>query len=308
MPTLLAINAASAAQYQGPIYAGFWKRVAAYLLDTLLIVIGAVLVGLFFSPYGNFESAFQVSFIILAWLYHATLESGVPQATFGKHAFGITVTDLAGGRISFGRATARYFAQMLSGLTFCIGYAMAGWTKYRQGLHDMVAGCLIVNERALRAGVVSSVSLPTAPAIKGWQIGLIAAAAASPFVIGILAAIAIPQYQAYVERARASDDQRFAQGSDAVAEAYFHGMAAADVVSDFYESRKVLPSSLESLDFKAPTTEYSITMDPQNGMISVSHLIDRWALRFTPSHGTRGLDWDCSAVRLTPAQLGTTCR
>jgi uncharacterized RDD family membrane protein YckC len=51
-----------------------------------------------------------------------------------------------GNRISFGRATGRYFGKILSGLTFTIGYIMAGFTQQKQALHDMIAGCLVINK------------------------------------------------------------------------------------------------------------------------------------------------------------------
>jgi len=59
---------------------------------------------------------------------------------------GIRVTDLNGNRISFGRATGRYFAKIVSSLTFMIGYIIAGFTDRKQALHDMIAGCLVVNK------------------------------------------------------------------------------------------------------------------------------------------------------------------
>jgi uncharacterized RDD family membrane protein YckC len=59
-------------------------------------------------------------------------------------AIGIKVTDLNGNRISFGRATGRYFAKILSGMILMIGYIMAGFTEKKQALHDMIASCLVV--------------------------------------------------------------------------------------------------------------------------------------------------------------------
>ena len=66
------------------------------------------------------------------------------QATLGKKAIGIQVTDLDGERISLARALGRYFAKILSGLILYVGFFMAGWTRRKQGLHDMVAGTLVV--------------------------------------------------------------------------------------------------------------------------------------------------------------------
>jgi uncharacterized RDD family membrane protein YckC len=73
------------------------------------------------------------------------MESSSQQGTLGKMALGIKVTDMNGSRVSFGRATGRYFAKIISGLTFSIGYIMAGFTQQKQALHDIIAGCLIIN-------------------------------------------------------------------------------------------------------------------------------------------------------------------
>jgi len=151
-------------------YAGFWKRFAAFLIDSLLI--GAVVwivmmifgVGLFggmstIDPQQMDEEMAQtvaagviggivMFFIIMSaaqWLYFALMESSSRQATLGKMALGIIVTDLNGNPISFGRATGRYFGKILSGIILYIGYLMAGFTEKKQALHDMIAGCLVVN-------------------------------------------------------------------------------------------------------------------------------------------------------------------
>ncbi len=77
------------------------------------------------------------------WLYFAILESSAWQGTVGKKVLGLRVTDLDGNRISFGRATGRFFAKLVSNFTFMIGYIMAGFTAKKQALHDMIAGCLV---------------------------------------------------------------------------------------------------------------------------------------------------------------------
>jgi uncharacterized RDD family membrane protein YckC len=82
--------------------------------------------------------------IIVTWLYFAILESSGWQATYGKRALGIMVTDVAGRRIGFGRATARHFAKLLSGLFAGVGFLMIAWSSQRQGLHDGLAKTLVV--------------------------------------------------------------------------------------------------------------------------------------------------------------------
>jgi uncharacterized RDD family membrane protein YckC len=92
----------------------------------------------------------MVSFIISgtigllgSWIYEAAMESSSKQATLGKMALGLKVTDLEGRRISFARATGRHFSKIISGCILLIGYIMAGFTQRKQALHDMIAGTLV---------------------------------------------------------------------------------------------------------------------------------------------------------------------
>jgi uncharacterized RDD family membrane protein YckC len=85
--------------------------------------------------------------LAVTWLYHAWMESSEWQATVGKRALGLVVTDMAGQRVSFGRATGRHFAKIITNLVsfgIGLGYLMAAFTAKKQALHDMIAGCLIL--------------------------------------------------------------------------------------------------------------------------------------------------------------------
>ncbi len=81
--------------------------------------------------------------LLASWLYEAILESSPRQATLGKMVLGLKVTDLAGNRISFARASGRHFAKYLSGAILFMGYIIAGFTDRKQALHDMIAGTLV---------------------------------------------------------------------------------------------------------------------------------------------------------------------
>jgi uncharacterized RDD family membrane protein YckC len=80
------------------------------------------------------------------------MESSPKQGTLGKMALGIVVTDMDSRRISFGRATGRYFAKILSGLILGIGFLMVAFTEKKQGLHDILAGTLVVKGSASSTG------------------------------------------------------------------------------------------------------------------------------------------------------------
>ncbi|HBK66344.1 MAG TPA: hypothetical protein DD000_23340, partial [Cyanobacteria bacterium UBA11166] len=73
-------------------------------------------------------------------------ESSPKQATIGKQALGIVVTDLNNQPISFVTATIRHFSKILSGIILLIGYLMVLFTEKKQALHDMLAGTLVVNK------------------------------------------------------------------------------------------------------------------------------------------------------------------
>jgi uncharacterized RDD family membrane protein YckC len=60
-------------------------------------------------------------------------------------ALGLSVTDMQGRRITFARASARFFAKIVTNLIpLFIGYIMAGFTARKQALHDMIASCLVL--------------------------------------------------------------------------------------------------------------------------------------------------------------------
>jgi uncharacterized RDD family membrane protein YckC len=152
-------------------YAGFWLRFVAYLVDSFLLgfAVLALFIPFFFLMGGvaMLESLSHVGHgtlepeqltavlslvfaligvsIIVSWLYFAYLESGEKQATWGKQILSIYVTDLSGNRISFSRASGRFFAKIITRLIpFWIGYIMAGFTERRQALHDMIASTLVL--------------------------------------------------------------------------------------------------------------------------------------------------------------------
>jgi uncharacterized RDD family membrane protein YckC len=133
-------------------YAGFWRRFVAWLLDGLLLSVVTLPFTLQFGSDAAAEaartSAAGTISTVVGWLYYALMESSAKQATVGKMALGIIVTDLEGRRLGFGRATGRYFAKILSALILGIGFLMVAFTARKQGLHDILAGTLVVKGQA----------------------------------------------------------------------------------------------------------------------------------------------------------------
>lgn len=175
----------------GPaIHAGFWRRCAAYLLDSLILFVPSVLINVI--PLLGI-----LMFLAGRWLYFALMESSGWQATLGKRAMGIKVTDDAGRRVSFGVATGRYFGAAISNMILYVGYMLAGWTARKQALHDLMAGTCVVFDD-VQPGRAMPTQRPPMPWY-GWVLN-IALLAVVP--ISILAAISIPAYNDYLTRSR----------------------------------------------------------------------------------------------------------
>jgi len=135
------------------VYGGFLERFAAAFIDGIITTGLGFVVGLFFGivmviggqqDQSILEVVGNLIGMVIGWLYYAIMESSSKQATLGKMALGMKVTDLNGNRIGFGRATGRYFAKTLSFLLLGIGFLMVLFTEKKQGLHDILAGCVIV--------------------------------------------------------------------------------------------------------------------------------------------------------------------
>lgn len=83
--------------------------------------------------------------IALIWGYYVGFEVSRYEATPGKIAMGLRVTDLAGKRVGVVRATVRHFAKALTVATLFVGFFLAFFTRRRQALHDLIAGCLVLS-------------------------------------------------------------------------------------------------------------------------------------------------------------------
>jgi uncharacterized RDD family membrane protein YckC/Tfp pilus assembly major pilin PilA len=203
------------------VHAGFLRRWAAFFVDSLILTsayyavfLVVLVVGVGLSGLGSLQDDEPPAWLVLiyigtsglyfvmAGLYYALLESSRHQASVGKMALGIKVTDSHGARLSFARALGRWAAVALSYLTLYVGFLMAAFTARKQALHDLVANTLVVDrwaytdtperqQRGLSGCLVAFLV----------GMGLMIALA----VLGILAAIAIPAYQDYSQRARVAE-------------------------------------------------------------------------------------------------------
>ena len=153
-------------------YAGLRRRAAAAAIDSILLIAASWLIvlasahawagdltemaadALEIHP-GDFGQLFPIQMAImvgmacaaaspLSWIYGALMESSARQATIGKMAFGMVVTDSDGHRISFLRGMSRNLGKIASALPVFVGLLMVGTTARKQGLHDILTGCLVV--------------------------------------------------------------------------------------------------------------------------------------------------------------------
>ncbi|MCL6712624.1 RDD family protein [Pseudomonas sp. R2.Fl] len=145
------------------VYAGFWKRTAAYTIDSFLLTIITTVIstvtGLAMLPLVMADAtqpllvlvlqvaSYLVQIVVMAG-YFAWFHASPHQATPGKMAVGIKVVDRQGAPISFWRAIGRFFATFVSTLLLMAGYLMAAFTGRKQALHDLICGTLVVDKWA----------------------------------------------------------------------------------------------------------------------------------------------------------------
>lgn len=144
-------------------YAEFWKRVVACFVDLAVLslpgcfglllgftILGALLPN---SSDDAVERAFQLSVLLYVFLlyimstaYFTFFESLPGQATIGKFAVGIRVTDMDGRRPGVARVLARNAGKFLSTVPLFAGFIAAAFTAHHQAWHDRIAGCVVVNK------------------------------------------------------------------------------------------------------------------------------------------------------------------
>lgn len=259
-------------------YAGFWRRVAAVVVDNLVLIIPLVI------------AAYLVHAVLglaLVLLYGAYYESSEKRATLGKMACGIFVTGVGGERIGFGRALGRQalklLGNVLSVVTWLIFFLPAMFTRRRQGLHDMAVSTVV--RRDPGKGIPD-----VAVAIVGGFIPVL-------FVVGMLAAIGIPAYSDYLSRARIG-------GVLAEARSY------QSAVERYYAANQKLPAGLQDIGMPMPASPGVKSFSLRDGRIVVepAGMATMGVLILTPKVSGNTLAWVCSADGVRSAVLPPGCR
>jgi len=136
-----------------PEYVGFWKRVFATLIDSLVMI--AVVVPIALAVYGTqylqlnaagktrafdwLMNGLLVVAIIVLWRYRG--------ATPGKMLVSAKIVDANTlGAPSTGKLIGRYFAYFVSTIPLCLGFLWIAFDKRKQGWHDKLAGTLVIRD------------------------------------------------------------------------------------------------------------------------------------------------------------------
>jgi uncharacterized RDD family membrane protein YckC len=136
------------------VYAGFWIRVGASIIDSILIllVIAPILTAIYGREYWVSESFIQGTWdvllnyilpaiaIVIFWIYRS--------ATPGKMVLGLTIVDATtGGKPSTGQFIGRYLGYYVSTIPLLLGLIWVGIDKRKQGWHDKLAGTVVIRNK-----------------------------------------------------------------------------------------------------------------------------------------------------------------
>jgi uncharacterized RDD family membrane protein YckC/Tfp pilus assembly major pilin PilA len=297
--------------------AGFLRRWAAHIVDRAILLVPFCVIAFFAAVYvgdrmlqGDFAGFWIVFalvplYFVASALYHAGQESSSRQATLGKRALGIKVTDDAGRRLRFSHALGRWFATALSYLTFDVGFLMAAFTERRQALHDLVAKTHVVDrwaytdhpERQQRG-------------TSGCLVALLVALVVGLVLIPILAAISVGQYEDYGARAQVLEGSSLADG-------------ARTAVGEAFQTTGKLPSSNAAAGLPSPEEmqgQYvsAVTVHEGGRIEATFATTDQVAtplrgtrLEFVPVTGDTGIvEWRCrsDSIPQKVCPRGCACR
>jgi uncharacterized RDD family membrane protein YckC len=142
------------AGFQPSQYASFGIRLVASIIDNLIVIVPAFIIGgligfwgvLTGDPESMYVLKAQFVGFILNILYEALFLSSSWQATPGKRLMGLKVVDVNFQPISFWKAAGRSLGKIVSTVILYIGFIMAAFTKNKQALHDIMSGTYVVRK------------------------------------------------------------------------------------------------------------------------------------------------------------------
>jgi uncharacterized RDD family membrane protein YckC len=136
---------------QGLYCVDFWKRIAAFMVDLIILCFTTPLVMAIFFIFlktpppakdNPMAIVLVVIFIIISWLYFAFTECSKKQASIGKRIFQLMVTDLQGNRITFYKAALRFWGKFI----VFPGFLLTPLIMKNKYLNDMFVKTCVVNK------------------------------------------------------------------------------------------------------------------------------------------------------------------
>jgi len=147
-------------------YGTVQQRILAFILDGMILLVAlGVIEALGIPVFDDFrtvdvivdgatETQTKIQYSIpgivvtlaLIWGYYVGFEVSKYEATPGKIAMALRVTDMEGRRVGIVRSSIRHFAKFLTLATLSIGFFIAIFTRKRQALHDLIAHCVVISK------------------------------------------------------------------------------------------------------------------------------------------------------------------
>lgn len=129
-------------------YAGFWRRLVASLIDSVLLLIVLALLfrllgftGLAAASSGAVElwgNLIPMLIVVVLWVRYGT--------TPGKQLLDCHIVDArSGGPLTLGQSVLRYVGYLLSTLPFCLGFLWVAVSRRKQGFHDLIARTVVIH-------------------------------------------------------------------------------------------------------------------------------------------------------------------
>ncbi len=279
-----------------PVYSGFWRRLAALSVDAILLAALMLAIseavgwpGLLLRD----EFAPRLGAVLVSLVYFVGFESSGWQGTPGKRAVRIKVTDLAGHRISIGRALWRHVAELLSFVLFLTGFLFSAFTRRRQCLHDMMAGTLVV--RAARTSQEIAFAAPARP----WPRWRIAVLVGAFLAAGLLLPLYLPQVRVLFELPGIGD-RRYHSRTEVLASLYYSADATDTVEAWFNEHHDFRGLDIDDVEIDEEATHTIRKLSIVEGTVRITFggesdlaLHDR-TLALTPSVDEEGnFAWVC---------------
>lgn len=137
-------------------YAGFWIRVGASIIDSVLLML--VTYPLLVAVYGwagiDYSRAMRTTGfvdILLTWVLPIVAIIWFwmqKQATPGKMLLSLRVVDAQTGHaLTFGQSIGRYLSYFVAGIPFGLGFIWVAFDSKKQGWHDKLAGTVVIRDK-----------------------------------------------------------------------------------------------------------------------------------------------------------------